>query len=276
MSDRGSTSKPTTSQGMASGPKLNGLSSNIVKGGALIDDTTRFVLAWDHSLTPGQNLDRVVKENLLGLPSRSRASDIACYAFAPRFVRPGPEVVKALRTLLPNRPSFVDACYYEATRADALLARFAQEAMMGWYAEGRRQIDVGIVRDWLSDIAVAGIIPIWADTLTQRVAQGLIATLRDFGRLHGARRSQRKEIVQPGTSIGGFAYVAYRLHQQGESSRAILSSEVWTRWLLNSEQVDELMHRLASLGIVYYSVAGSVLRIDWRVESLQEIADATT
>lgn len=260
---------------MASGPQLNGLSPNIVKGGALLNDTVQFMLAWNHSLTPKQNLDRVVKENLLGLPSRSRAADIASYAFAPRFVKPGPEVTKALQSLLQNRPSFVDACYYEATRADALLARFAQEAIMGWYAEGRRQIDVGTVRDWLSDIAIAGIISIWSDTLTQRVAQGLIATLRDFGRLHGAQRSHRKEIVQPGMSIGGFAYVAYRLHQQGKSSRAILSSEVWKRWLLNSDQVDELMHRLASIGIVYYSVAGSVLRIDWRVESLQEIADAT-
>ncbi len=259
-----------------SDPKLNGLSSNIVKGGALIDDTARFVLAWDRSLTPGQNLDRVVKENLLGLPSRSRASDITCYALGPRFARPGSEVVWALRTLLQNRPAFVDACYYEATRADALLAIFAQNAMMGWYVEGRRQIDVGTVRDWLSDMTVADIIPIWSDSLTQRVAQGLIATLRDFGRLIGAQRSHRKEIAQPGISMESFAYVAYRLHQQGESSRAILSSEVWTRWLLNMDRVDELMHRLASLGIVYYSVAGSVLRIDWRVESLQEIADAAS
>ena len=34
------------------------------------------------------------------------------------------------------------------------------------------------------------------------------------------------------------------------------------------------MHRLAALGVVYYAVAGSSLRIDWRAESLAEVARA--
>ncbi len=78
--------------------------------------------------------------------------------------------------------------------------------------------------------------------------------------------------MRPGISVGGFAYVAFRLHQQGESSRAILTSPVWRCWLLDDARVDEMMHRLVSLGVVYYSVVGSTLRIDWRVDSLVEVA----
>jgi hypothetical protein len=70
------------------------------------------------------------------------------------------------------------------------------------------------------------------------------------------------------------AKMRVRLKQQELSSRAILSSEVWRRWLLDGRRVDELMHRLAGLGIVYYSVAGSSLRIDWRVDTLPEVVRA--
>jgi len=90
--------------------------------------------------------------------------------------------------------------------------------------------------------------------------------------LTGARSSSKKEIARPGISTGGFGYTAYRLHQQGESSRGILASPVWRRWLLDDRRVDEMLNRLASLGVIFYSVAGSTLRIDWRVDSLVEVA----
>ena len=41
-------------------------------------------------------------------------------------------------------------------------------------------------------------------------------------------------------------------------------------------RVDEMLHRLVSLGVVYYSVAGSTLRIDWRANSLLEVARAAS
>ena len=94
------------------------------------------------------------------------------------------------------------------------------------------------------------------------------------GRLEGATKSPNKEIAGPDISNGGFAYVAYRLHQSGESSRGLLTTPVWKRWLLDRPRVDQHMHRLAAQGLVYYARAGSSLRIDWRVESLVEVARA--
>jgi Putative inner membrane protein (DUF1819) len=253
---------------------VSGLNSNIVKGGALVDDIARFVEAWEDSLTGNEILDRVADENLLGLPTQSRAADVARYVLRPRFVLPGADVRDGLRALLHNRPAFVDACLYEATRADELLGLFAQSAVHDWHVAGQLEVDVDLVMDWLDGLIDEGSIPSWSESLKRRVAQGLIATLRDFGRLCGTRKSPRKEIPRPGISIGGFAYVAYRLHQQGESSRGILSSNVWRRWLLDATRVDDLMHRLGSVGIVFFSVAGSSLRIDWRVDSLGEVARA--
>ncbi len=252
----------------------SGINSNIVKGGALIHDTARFLRAWDSSLSGAENLRRVAHENVLGLPTMSRAADVAQYALRPRFVNTDHSVIGGLQALLDHRDPFLDACYFETTRADKLLRRFAECALIGWYGEGRLGVDVDITRNWLNDLVHNGDMPAWSDYLRRRVSQGLIATLRDFGRLRGPRNSPRKTIAPPGITACGFAYVAFRLYQQGKSSRRILASTVWRRWLLDQASVDDMLVRLAALGVVYYSRAGSTVRIDWRVNSLEEAAYA--
>ena len=54
------------------------------------------------------------------------------------------------------------------------------------------------------------------------------------------KNNQRKEIASPTLSPRGFAYVAYRLHEQGASSRALITTPVWRQWLLPDERVAEL------------------------------------
>ena len=253
---------------------MSGLTSNIMKVGAHLDDTRVLLDVWNLDLTDEENVARIVDDNLLGLPSNSRAHDVMVRALRPRFIAPRAGLVEALRLLSSHSESLRDACYYELTRVDEFVAAFAQEQLTVWWDEGRLAISTSDAREWIDKLAADGRVPDWSHNIRDRVARGMMAALRDFGRLTGARGSSHKEIARPGISMPGFAYVAYRLHQQGNSGRAILSSEVWTRWLLDAARVDELMHRLTSLGIVYYAVAGSSLRIDWRFDSLAEVVDA--
>ncbi len=196
-------------------------------------------------------------------------------ALRPRFIAPGGDIIEALAVLAHSAEPFRDACYYELTRIDALVACFIEEQLSEWWEEGRLAISTSDARAWVDKLAADERVPDWSPNIRDRVARGMMAALRDFGRLTGARQSSNKEIARPGISIAGFAYVAFRLHQQGLSSRAILSSEVWRRWLLDESRVDELMHRLAGMGVVYYAVAGSSLRIDWRFDSLPEVVRAS-
>ena len=250
------------------------MSSNISKRGALLDDSRQFVSLWDDDLTRTANLSLFNEQNLLGFPSQSRAADVTMYALRPRFVDPGEDVVPALRCLRDNPAAFCDACFYEASRADRLLAAFAEGPLVRWHEEGRLSVTADLTERWLEELEKAETVPGWSPSLKRRVAQGLLATLRDFRRLEGATRSPNKEMSGPGISDGGFAYVAYRLHQGGESSRGLLNTPVWKRWLLDSARIDQHMHRLAAQGLLYYARAGSSLRIDWRAESLVEVARA--
>lgn len=250
------------------------LTASSQKVGAHLEDTKALVAAWDPTLTAEDNVTRIVEQNLLGLPSQSRANDVMVRALRPRFIAPDAGIVETLGVLTDQPAAFQDACFYEFTRVDGLAATFCAEQLLTWWEQGRLAIETTDTREWIDQLAVDERIADWTPNIRARVARGMMAALRDLGRLTGPRHSPKKEIVRPGISLAGFGYTAYRLHQQGESSRGILNSPVWRRWLLDGHRVDELMHRLGSLGVVYYSVAGSTLRIDWRVASLEEAARA--
>jgi hypothetical protein len=245
--------------------------SNIQKGGALLDDARRLVEVWDQHEDAESNLERIAGENLLAKPSRARAEDVLRRILRPRLVEPGPQVIAALKILLPSPRSFVEAYYFEATRDDRLLAALAEEPLFKWWEAGRVAIEVNDVVRWLESLGAEGAIPLWTPTIRVKVARGLLAALRDFGLLSG---NIRKELVAPSLSIAGFGYVAFRLYEPGASSRALMASPVWRRWLLDQERVAELFQQAAREGLLRYSSAGSTVRVDWLRESLPEVVRA--
>jgi len=247
------------------------LTSNILKGGALIDDARRLVEVWDLDEDAAWNLERIATENLLAKPSRARAQAVLQRVLRPRLVEPGPQVIAAMKELLSSPRSFVEAYYFEATRDDELLATTAEKLLFGWWEAGRVAVDVNEVSAWLGDLAAKGETPSWADSTRIEVARHLLSALRDFGILTGA---VRKEFDRPSLTIAGFGYVAFRLHESGASSRALLASSVWQRWLLDQNRVTELFHQAAREGLLRFSSAGSTVRVDWLRNSLPEAVRA--
>jgi Putative inner membrane protein (DUF1819) len=247
------------------------LTSNILKGGALLDDAGRLVDVWDLNESATWNMRRIADENLLAKPSRARSEAVLHRVLRSRLVDPGPQVIVAMKELRSTPRGFIEAYYYEATRGDGLLAAFAEGPLFSWWEAGRVSVQVNDVATWLGKLAVNGQTPSWADSTRIEVARHLLATLRDFGILTGA---VRKEFSRPSLSIAGFSYVAFRLHEAGASSRALLASPVWRRWLLDPSRVTELFHEAARNGLLRFSSAGSAVRIDWLRDSLSEVARA--
>src|SRR5438046_2282371 len=113
------------------------LTSRIVKGGALLDDSRRLIDVWDGEESPEENLHRILAENLLGKRSRVRLDEVLDLVLRPRFVDPGRHVIASLKVLRGVPGAFREACYYEAARADPLIARFAEDAVYPSHVEGR-------------------------------------------------------------------------------------------------------------------------------------------
>jgi hypothetical protein len=226
---------------------------------------------WDLSENTIWNLHRIAEENLLAKTSRARAKAVLQRVLRPRIVEPGPQVIAALKELHKSPRGFIEAYYYEATRDDELLAACAEGPLYAWWEAGRVSIDVNEVSAWLGKLAANGETPSWADSTRIEVARHLLAALRDFGILTGA---VRKEFSRSSLSVAGFSYVAFRLHESGASSRTLLMSPVWRRWLLNQDRIIELFHEAARNGVLRFSSAGSAVRVDWLQESLPEVTRA--
>lgn len=248
--------------------------SRLLKGGAALEDTRRVVELWDVTTDPETNLDRISKENQLGKTSRSRLDDVLNRVIRPRFVAPGPHIIPAMKGLLADHRAFVEAAYFEASRSDDLLAVFAEGPLWEWWNEGRIGVTVNETANWLEMVAREGKAPNWTASVRTRTAQGLLSTLRDFGVLRGTTRSPRKEFVPPAMSPRGFSYVAWREHERGSSSRALVYGSVWHRWLLDTPAVLSLFDQAARLGVLRFSSAGSMVRVDWLSASLAEVTGA--
>jgi hypothetical protein len=244
---------------------------NIQKGGALLPDARRLVEVWDLAEPGDVNLRHVADGNLLGKATRRRLDDVLLRCLAPRLVAPGPQVMAALKDLLGNQSAFAEAAYYETSRDEELLAAFAEGLCFELYHAGRLRITIDDTTAWLAEQTTAGVLPEWSPIVRTKVGRGLLAALRDFGVLDGATI---KRFATPHLSLGGFAYVAFRLHEQGTSSASIESSRVWRRWLLSRDRVDDLLHQATQAGVLTYGRAGTAVRIDWHVGSVEEAVRA--
>ena len=244
---------------------------NIQKGGALLDDSRRLIEAWDLESSTEKNLERIITENVLGKATRRRAEDLLRRSLGPRLVEPGIHVLAALKDLLADPAALSAAIYYETSRDETLLAAFAEGALFDWYHAGRTTVTIDDTTAWIAELASSGAMAVTTAIVRTKVARGLLAALRDFGVLEG---TTNKRFAHPYLPLRGFVYVAFRLHDQGASSTALVTSSVWRRWLLDRDRVDDLLFQAARNGLLDYGVVGSAVRVDWHVASIEEAVHA--
>src|SRR5262249_48099125 len=148
--------------------------------------------------------------------SRSRVQDIMAI-FRQRFMTES-SVTKALVILTKERfpaASLDRLLYFHAARADRLIFDFVTEVLGPRHARGLIDIDINEVKrgveEWVGEGKPASA---WSGITTQRVAQHLLATLRDFGILQGA---VNKKIAPSFLPTESFAYIAFYLKQHQPS-----------------------------------------------------------
>ncbi|HEX8084858.1 MAG TPA: BrxA family protein [Solirubrobacteraceae bacterium] len=244
--------------------------TNIQKGGALLDDARLMVEAWDPALSTEENLHAVRDGDRLVKGTRSRAADVVLRVLRPRLVDPGAFVIEALRKVQSDPAAFADIVYFEAMRDDELLRDFATGPLYAHYTAGRSYVTVEDTLTWLASLAEPRV-RAWSETVRMKVARGLLAALRDFGVLKG---SVKKRFRAPAMTNRGFAYAAWRLSREAGTDRVVFTTELWRAWLLDPRRVEELVNQLDRCGVWSYSSAGSATRIDWRCDDIAEVLDA--
>lgn len=247
---------------------MTNFSTRIIKGGALLAETKRLLEVWDHADTVDANLDRIRTLNLLGLPSRKRAED-TLQILRQRFIDPDQPVLPVLGLISADASALRDACYFEATRNDELLAFAVEQILFEWWQLGRSKVTPNQLERALLDTTPDPALKSWGDATRRRAINGLLSAYRDFGILKG---KANKSLTSPHITLTGFAYVMGRLRFSGVAD--IPTSPVWRRWLLEDHRVRALLLESDRMGLIRYLDAGSVRRIDWMDTSLEDTVRA--
>src|ERR1035437_9945489 len=247
-------------------------SSRIIKAGALIGDTKTLLSHWDVDASVEENINRVRRDNVFGKASRSRVEDILAI-FRQRYLTEQ-SVTKALVTLVQKR--FPAAAlewlfYFHSARADLLLYDVVTEILVPLHARGLVDINVHAFQrslaKWVNEGKTTGH---WSEPTITRIAQGLLSTLRDFGVLQGA---VNKKIAPGYLPTESFAYVMYYLKQHQPSGANLIELPDWKLFFLSREGVERFLFEAHQRGLLEYHVAGSVTRLTFPAETLDEYAN---
>ena len=110
----------------------------------------------------------------------------------------------------------------------------------------------------------------WSPNVQVRIARGVLSTLRDVGFLREDRRGHR-ELVPYHLSDECAAFLAYDLHEAGLTDSAMSENPDWRLFGFDKGRV---LRRLDDLGEnkgMLVQRAGSVVRITWKYQSVEDL-----
>jgi len=246
--------------------------TKIIKAGALLADTKTLLAHWQMDCSVQANLERIRQENIFGKASRARVVDILTI-FRQRYLVEE-SVTKALVALVLGKfPSnaLERILYFHSARADTLLHDAVTAIFVPLREQGLVDISVQDVQQSLAKWVEQGkTMGHWSQPTITRISQGLLSALRDFGVLEGAAN---KRIAPAFVPVEAFAYIMFYLKQHQPSGAKLIGLPDWHLFFLEREGVERLLFEAHQRGLLEYHVAGSVTRLTFPVETIEEYAN---
>jgi len=106
--------------------------------------------------------------------------------------------------------------------------------------------------------------------VTKKVAQGILASLRDFGILEGAVRKRIAPVYMP---VESFAYIVFAIDCEGATGARLLGHSDWSLFLLSPPAVEHMFLEADRNGLVHFQAAGKIVRIEFPAHTFKEMAD---
>jgi hypothetical protein len=248
--------------------------TRIIKAGALLTDTRTLFTHWDTGLSRSENLEQLRAANVFGKGSRSRVEDVLSILRQRYLTAPG--IADALATLVQTRvPSSVltPIFYFHSAQNDELLHDVVIDFLAPQQWHGRAEITTEqLVRFLLDQVRVGRTASGWSEATTRRVAQGLLAALRDFGVLAGTVKSPKKHLAPMYLPIEAFVHIAFVLNQRLRSGDRLVSSDEWRLFFLAPQLVERFFIEAEQERLLTYNAAGRVVRVDFPADSIENYA----
>lgn len=250
--------------------------SNLQHGGALLEDMRVLVQHWSKNASWNEQKQKTTLENILGKKSKKRLLNILDSIFAPRFIKGNPpEAWKIIRSLEDKNISIEvlrPVYYWVSCRSEPVLYDYVQDEIFS----KSRGLDL-VVRmnetiQWLEKKVKENKLE-WSDSVTKRVAWGILAALRDFGILEGTKNKKIAPVYIP---IEAFAYLAFVLHHLNYSGERLVNHPDWKLFLVDRLVVERLFLEAHQERLLQFASAGNIYRIEFPTKSWSDMADVIT
>lgn len=256
----------------ASTPVKGELTSRLLKGGALLSDMRLLVSIWSDDIKNSAVIPSIAR--MLPKHTISRVEDTYLYAFKPRFIEGSPSNAWRLARALEDAKADVQIIrqfyYWITARAELPLYLFATEVVYPYARSLDRRIRTDEAIAWLARKAKQAD-KSWSHSVTERVAQGFMAALRDFGILEGKNIKRISSVnLLPHT----FALIAFCLNSMNITGRKLVEHTDWRLFLLGEKGVEHLFVECQQHGWLRFESAGKVYRIEFPQVTFKEYVDA--
>lgn len=245
------------------------LSSFLAIKGAFIEETYRAFRDWDLSVTPAENLDRLLETNSIGASSTAWLKNII-RVLKQRYDVTGPDKVLVL---LAQRGWHIEdwrpVLLWHMCRTDELLRCFLMDWLFEKRDEGIVVISTDTVRSFLSDLIKKrlGSRTAWKDSTLTRVANGLLRMAVEFQLMRGRTVREFEPYRLPEQS---FLYLLHALMERENNTRRVVDASDWRLFLMHSHEVEEELLRLHQYGKLRFERAGTFLELTLPCEHTEE------
>jgi hypothetical protein len=242
------------------------------KGGALLEDMRLLVRSWREVPAEEQKAAGIA-ENILGKRTRARTYDTYRCAFVPRFIQGDPP--EAWRIVRPLEDRHLAAqilrpvYYWVTARGEPVLYDFVGEELWERSRNPELLVSTRNTAQWIRT-KLAEQSRSWTPAVTDKVARGMLAALRDFEILEGA---DNKRIAAAYLPVESFAYLSFVLHWLGSSGNQLVNHPDWRLFLLAPNAVERFFLEAHQGKLLSFTAAGNIVRIEFPATTLEEMAD---
>lgn len=253
-------------------------SSDLGNKTALLIETERVLTELAASGCLEEVRTRVIEDNILlkqTLETRRRTWEtIYARYFSGKELSAIQTLARLTTSLLPERDRHL-ILFYEVAKSLSLVYDLTVDCLYPLYVDGRSSVDKADVLAWLDRACVNGHDEIgeWSPQTKNKVASNYLTIARDFGLLEG---TQRKVFTRLYVPLPTFIYVLYRLKDEGQPTKAMITSNDFKLFLMDQRDVYLLLDEATGAGYVTFQRAGDVYDLTLHYHNLTEVADELT
>jgi hypothetical protein len=243
-------------------------------GLGMIDETRVLLDLWQEGTDAPALCRAALESGRFPTMSARRLRNLVSECFAPRYLVDDASpalLLKRFTDILATR-ELEQLLFLYTCRANEILADFVRDVYWHMYSAGRDSISNEHARDFVTRATQDGKTSTqWSPTTIRRVASYLTGCCADFGLLEGGAKSVRKIVpyrIEPRT----VAVLAYELHFSGYGDNRMIAAADWGLFgLARDDALDELK-RLSLKNLFIVQSAGTVTRIGWQCNNIEELA----